>query len=84
MKSNVKKSALAVAAILMLGLGQHPASAQALAPTRINNQMIDTTQDPDVPLNMRHGGAGIYDRYDAYRDHQGFPLLGWGHLRGAS
>lgn len=81
---NTKKTALALAAILMLGLTQHPASAQALAPNRMTNQVIDTSQDPDVPLNMRHGGAGIYDRYDAYRDHQAFPLPGWGHLRGAS
>ena len=81
---NTKKTALALAAFLMLGLAQHPASAQALAPNRITNQTIDRSVDRDVPLNMRHGGAGIYDRYDAYRDAQGFPLPGWGHLRGAS
>jgi hypothetical protein len=90
MKRNTKKTALALTAVLMLGLAQLlglaqvPASAQALEPNSITNQTIDTSQDSDVPLNMRHGGAGIYDRYDAYRDPQGFPLPGWGHLRGMS
>jgi hypothetical protein len=79
-----KKTALALAAVLMLGLAPYPASAQALEPNSITNQTIDTTKDSDVPLNMRPGGAGIYDRYDAYRDAQGFPLPGWGHLRGMS
>ena len=80
---NTKKTALVLAAFLMLGLAQHPASAQALAPNRVTNQVIDTSQDPDVPLNMRHG-AGVYDQYDAYRTPQGFPRPGWGHLRGMS
>lgn len=84
MKRNTKNAALALAGILMLGVAEYPASAQALEPNSITNQTIDTSQDPDVPLNMRHGGAGIYDRYDAYRGHEGFPLPGWGHLRGMS
>lgn len=84
MKRNTKKAAVALAAMLMLGMAQVPASAQGLEPNSITNQTIDTSQDSDVPLNMRHGGAGIYDRYDAYRDPQGFPLPGWGHLRGMS
>ena len=83
MKSNTKKTALALAALLMLGFAPYPASAQVLGPNSINNQMIDTSQDPDVPLNMRHG-SGVYDGYDPYRTPQGFPLPGWGHLRGMS
>ena len=82
MKSKAKKAALALA-VVMLGLAQYPAAAQALAPNRVTNQVIDTSQDPGVPLNMRHG-AGVYDQYDAYRTPQGFPLPGWGHLRGMS
>ena len=84
MKSNAKKAALALAAVVMLGLAQYPAAAQALAPNTINNETIDTSHDPDVPLNIQRGNAGIYDHYDAYRTPQGFPLPGWGHLRGMS
>jgi hypothetical protein len=84
MKSTTKKTALALASTMMLGLAQHPATALALEPNSIN-QTIDTGgYNPDVPLNMQPGGAGIYDRYDAYRTPQGFPLPGWGYLRGAS
>lgn len=84
MKRNPKKTVLALAAVLMLGFAQVPGSAQALEPNSITNQTIDTSEDSNVPLNMRHGGAGIYDRYDAYQTPQGFPLPGWGHLRGMS
>lgn len=84
MKSHTKRTALAFAAVLMLGLAQHPRLARAVEPNSINNETIDTSRDPDVPLNMQRGGAGIYDRYDAYRTPQGFPLPGWEYLRGMS
>jgi hypothetical protein len=84
MKRNTKKAAFVLATVLMLGLAQHAAPAQALEPNRINNETIDTTTYPDVPLNTQQGGAGIYDRYDQYRTPQGFPLPGWSHLRGMS
>jgi len=81
MKRNTKKTAVALAAVLMLGLAQYPASAQALEPNSINNETIDTGHNPGSAL---YPGAGIYDRYDPYRTPQGFPLPGWGHLRGMS
>ena len=84
MKRNTHKTALALAAVLMLGIAQYPASAQALEPNSINNETIDSGTYPDVPLNVQRGGAGIYDHYDQYRTPQGFPLPGWGHLRGMS
>ena len=83
MKRNTKKTAVALAAVLMLGLAQHPASAQALEPNSINNETIDTGHNPASPLDPQQG-AGIYDRYDQYRTQQGFPLPGWGYLRGMS
>ena len=83
MKFNAKKTALALGAMMMLGLAQYPAAAQALAPNSINNETIDVSRDSDAPLNTRRG-AGIYDQYDAYRNPQGFPIPGWGHLRGMS
>ena len=84
MKFHAKTTALAFAAALMLGFAAYPAAAQALAPNSINNETIDTSRDADAPLNIQRGGAGIYDHYDAYRTPQGFPLPGWGHLRGMS
>jgi hypothetical protein len=84
MKSNTKRTAPILAAILMLGLAQYPSAARALEPNSVNNETIDTSRDPDVPLNMQRGGTGTYDHYDAYRTPQGFPLPGWGHLRGMS
>ena len=83
MKPNTKKAAIALAAVLMLGLAQYPASAQALEPNSINNETIDTGHIPGSPLDPQQG-AGIYDRYDQYRTPQGFPLPGWGYLRGMS
>lgn len=84
MKANARKTALALATVGMLGLAQNPAAAQALAPNSINNETVDTSHDPDAPLNVQRGGASIYDHYDVYRDRQGFPVPGWGHLRGMS
>jgi len=84
MKANVRMTALALAAVGMLGLVPGPAVAQALAPNSINNETIDTGHNSDAPPNVQRGGAGIYDHYDAYRDRQGFPVPGWGHLRGMS
>ena len=84
MKSQAKTTALALAAVVMLGLTHDPAAAQVLAPNSINNETIDTSHDSDAPLNIQRGGAGIYDHYDSYRDGQGFPLPGWGYLRGMS
>jgi hypothetical protein len=84
MKPTIKRTALVLAAVLTLGLAQYSTLAQAVEPNSINNETIDTGPNPDVPLNMRHGGAGIYDRYDAYRTPEGFPLPGWGYLRGMS
>ena len=83
MKSNTKRTAVILAGVLMLGLAQYPGLAQALEPNSVN-ETIDTSRNPDVPPNMQPGGAGIYDRYDAYRTPQGFPLPGWDYLRGMS
>jgi hypothetical protein len=83
MKSNTKRTTVILAGVLMLGLAQYPGLAQALEPNSVN-ETIDTGRNPDVPLNMLPSGAGIYDRYDAYRTPQGFPLPGWGYLRGMS
>jgi hypothetical protein len=83
MKSNTKRTTLALAVALMLGLARTSNPALALEPNSIN-QTFDTGSIPELPLNMQPGGAGIYDRYDAYRTPQGFPLPGWGYLRGAS
>jgi hypothetical protein len=83
MKSNTKRTAVILAGVLMLGLAQYPGLAQALEPNSVN-ETIDTGRNPDAPLNMLPSGAGIYDRYDAYRTPQGFPLPGWGYLRGMS
>lgn len=73
------KAILVIAAMLTLGIARLPALAQDIqyrAPNSINNET--------VPPDMQHGGTGIYDRYDRYRTPQGFPLPGWGHLRGMS
>jgi hypothetical protein len=84
MKFNARNTVLALGAMVMLGLTSFPAAAQALAPNSINNETIDTSHDSDVPLNIQRGGAGVYDHYDPYRTPEGFPLPGWGHLRGMS
>ncbi len=86
MKSDTKKTrlVLVLAAALMLGLAQYPAAAQVLGPNSINNETVDTGHDPHSALDLQHGGTGLYDRYDKYRTPQGFPLPGWGHLRGMS
>jgi hypothetical protein len=83
MKSNTKRTAVVLAGVLMLGLAQYPSLAQASEPSSMN-ETFDTSHKPDIPLNMQRGGGGIYDRYDAYRTPQGFPLPGWGYLRGAA
>jgi hypothetical protein len=79
MKSNNTKTALVLAAMLMLGGARSPALAGNLEPLEPN-----TINNETVPPNMQRGGTGIYDRYDIYRTPQGFPLPGWGQLRGMS
>ena len=79
MISNNTKTALVLAAMLMLGGARSPAFARDLEPLEPNGINNET-----IPPNMQQGGTGIYDRYDSYRTPQGFPLPGWGHLRGMS
>lgn len=86
MSSKNAKAAFVLAAILMLGLAQAPAFARDLAPTGIDANGIDPNRIDNlmIPPDMQHGGAGVYDRYDSYRTLHGFPLPGWGYLRGMS
>ncbi|HEY1506802.1 MAG TPA: hypothetical protein VGF92_21040 [Stellaceae bacterium] len=77
----MKRTAFVLATLLVLGLAQLPVSAEAPAPNSIDNETIDTNHNPQGP---RHSGDGIYDHYDKYLTPQGFPLPGWGHLRGMS
>ena len=85
--SKILKTAIAFSALLGLAAVQPAIVSFAASPNAINNQtaqLVSPVQSelgqPAPRAQRAPNRAGVYDRYDAYRGANGFPLPGTAQL----